>query len=870
MRFGVSYVILLGLLLAKLQINAQKPYTDSLKQILTHTDDPRRRVDLLCDIAYDLTDFDDEAAENYANQARKLAEESNYQAGLKYALTVVGLGNFSSGNYQEALQNLHSSRRIKAEQKPELTGYNLMLIGSTYRDLAYYDSAEHYYKLAIQTIGEKGDPYYLGFFYRGLANLKLILWQSQEALTYLKKAESYAKKRPRDFYVLMNIWDLYGRVYHQLLKYDESNAYFKKMCDQEKLTKDYLQEIKCLLHESDVAIDNGDFGNALQYSFKALQISDIYRYPQERVDVYSKIGYIYTELSQYSLASQYYFEGLKIGEKYGLRFETADLYAKLAWIYKEESSYTVAHDYLNKSESLRITIGDRHGVSECQNIRGLVYYLQKEYDRSLAEFSKALTIRKTVGNELNITATIYNMSLVYEAQNKNAIALDYQMQSMAVEERLNNIVGMGISYNSISELMIKLNRFSEADAYLKKAMRLSVTTGSKLLRRNIYSNYARFYEVQGNYKMANQYHKKFETLNDSIYSESGSVKLAEMEALYQVEKKELEIRELDEQKKMQGKELESQRQLARQQRFIIAISLTSIVMLLVAGAVVFRYSREKSRDNKSLQKLNRAISEQKEEIQAQSEELIEASETITNINKELEVKIEARTTELKQAYKELDTFFYRASHDFRRPITTFLGLAGVAKITVKDQVSLELFEKVSETAGSLDKMLQKLQSISDVGSQQMVYKEVFLKELTEEILDSFSRQLQQKKIAVHQEMNESTSLVSYPAMVKIIIENLIENAIHFAGVENPFINVRASVNSETATIEVEDNGQGIMDEYKSRIFEMYFRANENSKGNGLGLYIAKKAAEKLNGHINFSSNYAKGTLFSVILPNRQK
>jgi len=48
---------------------------------------------------------------------------------------------------------------------------------------------------------------------------------------------------------------------------------------------------------------------------------------------------------------------------------------------------------------------------------------------------------------------------------------------------------------------------------------------------------------------------------------------------------------------------------------------------------------------------------------------------------------------LKQAYKELDTFFYRASHDFRRPITTFMGLAGVAKITVKDPVSLDLFRK---------------------------------------------------------------------------------------------------------------------------------------------------------------------------------
>src|SRR5258706_749418 len=343
-----------------------------------------------------------------------------------------------------------------------------------------------------------------------------------------------------------------------------------------------------------------------------------------------------------------------------------------------------------------------------------------------------------------------------------------------------------------------------------------------------------------------------------------------MQSIYQVEKKEQEITQLDQQKKVQEKELVSHRTLASQQRFIITLSLVTIVLLLVAGIVVYRYSLEKSKDNKSLQKLNCEVNEQKVEIQAQSKELVEASETIANINKELELKIESRTSELKQAYKELDTFFYRASHDFRRPITTFMGLAGVAKVTVKDPISLELFEKVNETASSLDKMLYKLQSISDVGSQQMVFNEVFLKELTEEVLDGFNKMIKQKKIAVKLDMQEQTPLVSYPAMVKIIIENLVENAIHFAGIESPFINIKAIVKAETATIEVEDNGQGIMDEYQSRIFEMYFRANEHSKGNGLGLYIAKKAVEKLSGQIHFKTRHGVGTLFKVEHSNRRE
>ncbi|GHN00928.1 hypothetical protein WSM22_24170 [Cytophagales bacterium WSM2-2] len=849
---------------------AQKPYADSLKQVLSRTDDPRLKVDLLCDIAYDLFDFDDDAAQSYARQAKKLAEENNYLTGVKYALTIMGLGDFSFGDYQKALQNLYASKNTKAEQSPEKAAYNLMLIGSTHRDLATYDSAELYYRKAIEVVGENGDPYYLGSFYRGLGFLKLIQWKNQEALEYLQKAEFYAQKNPGDYYVLMNIWALYGRLYNQLLDYEKADGYFQRMCEQEKKTRDFLLEIKCHLYESTKALRRGEHISALQEAFKALQISDIYRYPQQRVEVYTRIGFIYSELSQNSFASQYFFEGLKIGEKCGLQFEVADLYTKLAWVYKEELNFTSALDFLNKSEAIRSSIGDIHGVSECQNVRGLVYFLQKDYTQSLAEFSKALTIRKSMGNELNVTATMFNMALVYEAMGKNDLSLELQKQSMVIEEKLNNKLGLGISYNSLASLMTKMGKYSEAEYYLSKGNRLSKEIRSKVLRRNVYINFAKLYEATGRLKEAVAFHLKYESLNDSMYSESSSLKLAEMQALYQVEKKEQEIQRLDLQKKAQEVELNSQKSLAQQQRFVIAASLVSIVLLLIAGGLALRYYREKSRDNKRLVKLNSAILEQKEEIQAQSEELIEATTTISSINKELESKVETRTSELKQAYKELDTFFYRASHDFRRPITTFLGLAGVAKITVKDPVSLELFDKVSETAESLDKMLQKLQSISDVGAQQMIFKEVFIKELAEEILGSYDKQFQQKKIAVHLDVKEAQALISYPAMVKIIIENLIENAIHFAGVVDPYVKIKIVVDHARALIEIEDNGQGIHEEYKSRIFEMYFRANEHSKGNGLGLYIAKKAAEKLNGSIRFTSQYNKGTTFVVDLPNGEE
>ena len=103
-------------------------------------------------------------------------------------------------------------------------------------------------------------------------------------------------------------------------------------------------------------------------------------------------------------------------------------------------------------------------------------------------------------------------------------------------------------------------------------------------------------------------------------------------------------------------------------------------------------------------------------------------------------------------------------------------------------------------------------------------------------------------------------------MVKIILENLVENAVRFCSPHEADIPVKINQESHDVLIEISDNGQGIDNELEERIFDMYFRGNERSKGNGLGLYIVKKAIEKLNGSITWSSKQYAGTTFIVRLP----
>lgn len=292
---------------------------------------------------------------------------------------------------------------------------------------------------------------------------------------------------------------------------------------------------------------------------------------------------------------------------------------------------------------------------------------------------------------------------------------------------------------------------------------------------------------------------------------------------------------------------------------ILVSALTGLILISLLTYRTYHY-------HKRIRKAYLEINEQREQIRLQSEKLQEVNQTIATINRELENKIEERTLALSRAYRELDTFFYRSSHDFRRPVTTFLGLAEVAKVMVKDPQALELFEKVRETAVSLDRMIVKLQSVSDVGSQQLESGEVHVEEIFKAVCDGFREEILSKNIRTSCEVNLSSVFFSYPAVIRLIIENLVENAVRFSGTENPFIQLRAYPSRGSVVMEIQDNGQGISEEYHSHIFEMYFRANERSKGNGLGLYIVKKAVEKLEGTVSLCSIPGVGSTFTVMVP----
>jgi signal transduction histidine kinase len=259
-----------------------------------------------------------------------------------------------------------------------------------------------------------------------------------------------------------------------------------------------------------------------------------------------------------------------------------------------------------------------------------------------------------------------------------------------------------------------------------------------------------------------------------------------------------------------------------------------------------------------------------DKLKKQKKELQLANGEIKRINENLEDLVSERTKLLEDANKELDTFLYRASHDLRSPVCSIIGLCNIAMNT-SDGESKDLVQKVVFTTSIMDKLLKKLSIISEI-NQPTNFSSITLVDLLEDVRSVFSKIADEQKISLTIDCPADLVIYSYPNLIETILINLIENAFFFGTMKDPEnvrVEVTAAIRNEKVEISVLDNGIGIDKEINGRVFDMFFKGHEQSKGSGLGLYIVQKAIQALEGEIQVESVVNEFTRFTVYLPLQQ-
>lgn len=255
----------------------------------------------------------------------------------------------------------------------------------------------------------------------------------------------------------------------------------------------------------------------------------------------------------------------------------------------------------------------------------------------------------------------------------------------------------------------------------------------------------------------------------------------------------------------------------------------------------------------------------KRRYEALSKQLIETYENVRESNIDLENTIHKRTKELKKANKELDRLFYRSSHDFRRPLTTLMGINEVARLMDLREDTMQLFKMMNTTVDSMDNMLKKFYNLYEISHYLEEKRLISLSAIVEKFEDELLKDGHIIKTVVN--LKKYDDMDPKNSLIDIILYNMIENALLFSTGKHAEISLKITEDKNFLNIQLEDKGIGIDEMYYDRIFEMYFRSNERPHGNGLGLYVVKTALDRLHGNITVNSEKKSYTQFNLSIPH---
>ncbi|HSD07068.1 PAS domain-containing sensor histidine kinase, partial [Flavobacterium sp.] len=228
--------------------------------------------------------------------------------------------------------------------------------------------------------------------------------------------------------------------------------------------------------------------------------------------------------------------------------------------------------------------------------------------------------------------------------------------------------------------------------------------------------------------------------------------------------------------------------------------------------------------------------------------------------------------ELQKANSELDRFVYSASHDLRAPLKSILGLVAITKEIANPQEEelIDCLVMLNNSVLKLDNFIDDILSYSRNSRMEIDKDIIDFEELIGKIRESYQYVEGVKDFDVQVTTCANTVFIGDAKRISVILNNIITNAFKYRDKtkEKSYLKVHFTSKGASIVIRFEDNGIGIADKDKEKIFNMFYRATMLSTGSGLGLYIVKETVDKLGGTINVESELGKGTVFAIEIPNQ--
>ena len=245
--------------------------------------------------------------------------------------------------------------------------------------------------------------------------------------------------------------------------------------------------------------------------------------------------------------------------------------------------------------------------------------------------------------------------------------------------------------------------------------------------------------------------------------------------------------------------------------------------------------------------------------------------TITARADYVENLVEEKTQELRHANAELEEFAYRTSHDLRSPLVSSIAVLKIAGESISGDNKERAEKSIVLAQDSLQKLETLVQDILALTKTKNVgedTKKIDFKNIVDEAIAKFTHMDHFDRLDISINLGFRGLLVSQESRVKLIVENLISNAIKYQDLEEErsFIKISTKGQGSNVILTIEDNGIGVPKDKQSKLFTMFGRFHPQiSFGSGLGLYMMAKSVDILGGDIEYKDP-GKGSIFEVSIP----
>jgi len=593
-----------------------------------------------------------------------------------------------------------------------------------------------------------------------------------------------------------------------------------------QLKPDVIDSFQMVLnHQVGDYYTNNNKIKAIDYFSKALHIATELNLKEEMASFYYTLGFCYFNNGDFDDALENYHLATKLYEELGFKRRLTNSLISIATLHAEFGNLDKSKEYFDKAEQLiEITQDTFEWLTYLAEL-GTFYYKQSKFDSAIQVLKKAYQLAVLSNDNQMIPINLLNIGLMYKKLGLNELALTYTDSALHFfSEHQPGSNAFASTFNNLGSIYAQMKEYNKAEAALNKSLKYCIEGGHQSIEMENYLNLAEMFEMKQDWLNYSKYLKKYYTLKDSLYTAENNFKLTELEADYQIERRNKVILE---------KSVEVNRKQNERNLFIVI----AFASLLLFGLMILAYRNIKKK-KQIVESQNKLINQQKDELNA--------------------------LNQLK------DRLFSIISHDLRNPITTlrsyFLlsdneSILADKKLIFKNKT----LDAIVQTGDLLDNLLAWA-NIQLKDTQAKIVP-IVLKDCVDDVISVLNLQASQKKINL---LNQITNVI-VPAdldILSIALRNLITNAIKFSK-ENQNVNISVNIDEQHTYINVQDQGVGMTEEMKEQILQ--FRASKSQGtmgeiGSGLGLFFVAELLQRIDGELLVESKLNVGSKFIIKLP----